>query len=147
MLRELTSLAGRPLMVRYQAERLLEGHDGGLEVAEDVSFIYPGDILQVIGNDTQLATFGKVLEREVVEEDYDLEKREMKLRRMVIEGDSKFVGKTLAQSGIRHIYNCMVVGLEEGLENLSQVKPSYVFEKGDIIWVVGEEDDLNRLMT
>ncbi len=117
-----------------------------LNIPEGDFVIYPGDILQVIGNDTQLATFGKVLEREVVEEDYDLEKREMKLRRMVIEGDSKFVGKTLAQSGIRHIYNCMVVGLEEGLENLSQVKPSYVFEKGDIIWVVGEEDDLNRLM-
>ena len=28
-----------------KAERLLEGHDGGLEVPEDVSFIYPGDIL------------------------------------------------------------------------------------------------------
>lgn len=30
-----------------KAERLLEGHDGGLEAAEDVSFIYPGDILTI----------------------------------------------------------------------------------------------------
>ena len=70
----------------------------------------------------------------------------MKLRRMVIDGNSKFVGLTLEQSGIRHVYNCMVVGLEEGKENLSQVKPSYCFEKGDILWVVGEETDLDRLM-
>ena len=39
----------------------------------------------------------------------------------------------------------MVVGLEEGEENLSAVSPSYVFQKGDIIWVVGEEEDLVRL--
>ena len=40
----------------------------------------------------------------------------------------------------------MVVGLEEGKENLSQVKPSYRFEKGDIIWLVGEEEDIRNLL-
>ena len=117
-----------------------------LNIPEGDFVIYPGDVLQVIGNDTQLASFSKAIESEVYEEDYELEKREMKLRRMVIDGNSKFVGLTLEQSGIRHVYNCMVVGLEEGKENLSQVKPSYCFEKGDILWVVGEETDLDRLM-
>ena len=83
---------------------------------------------------------------DVYADDYELEKREMKLRRMAISGNSPFVGKTMAECGIRHVYNCMVVGLEEGMENLSQVSPSYRFEKGDIIWVVGEVDDLNRLI-
>ena len=70
----------------------------------------------------------------------------MKLRRMVIDGGSEFLGKTLEESGIRHIYNCMVVGLEEGMENLSTIHGDYRFEKGDIIWVVGENDDLDRLV-
>ena len=109
--------------------------------------IFPGDKLQVIGNDEQLATFGKAIEGQLFEEDYNLEKREMKLRRMVINGSSEFLDKTLQESGIRHVYNCMVIGLEEGMENLSTVHPSYRFQKGDILWVVGEQDDLNRLLS
>ena len=108
--------------------------------------IFPGDRLQVIGSDDQLATFGKALEHDVYEEDYELEKREMKLRRMVVTGTSPFLGKTLQESGIRHRYNCMVVGLEEGKENLSIVTASYLFEKGDILWVVGEEENLKQLI-
>ena len=66
---------------------------------------------------------------------------------MVINSSSKFIGKTLEESGIRDQYNCMVVGIEQGEENLSQVKPTYRFERGDIIWVVGEEDALNQLLS
>ncbi len=117
-----------------------------LNIPDGDSVLFPGDKLQVIGSDDQLAAFSDALKADVYEEDYELEKREMKLRRMVISGNSPFVGKTMAESGIRHIYNCMVVGLEEGMENLSQVSPSYRFEKGDIIWVVGELDDLKRLI-
>ena len=76
----------------------------------------------------------------------ELEKREMKLRSMILSASSPFVGKTLQESGIRNHYNCMVVGIEEGKENLSQPKPSYRFEKGDIIWVVGEEESLQQLI-
>jgi len=115
-------------------------------IPEGDAVIFPGDRLQVIGSDDQLATFGKALEHDVYEEDYELEKREMKLRRMVVTGTSPFLGKTLQESGIRHRYNCMVVGLEEGKENLSIVTASYLFEKGDILWVVGEEENLKQLI-
>ena len=66
----------------------------------------------------------------------------MKLRQLIIGQGSPFVGKTLEESGLRQFYNCMVVGLEEGRENLSPFKPTRRFEEGDIIWVVGEQDDL-----
>ena len=117
-----------------------------LNIPDGDSVIFPGDKLQVIGSDDQLANFSRAMRTDVYADDYELEKREMKLRRMAISGNSPFVGKTMAECGIRHVYNCMVVGLEEGMENLSQVSPSYRFEKGDIIWVVGEVDDLNRLI-
>jgi CPA2 family monovalent cation:H+ antiporter-2 len=39
----------------------------------------------------------------------------------------------------------MVVGLEEGKENLSPVKPTRKFRPGDIIWVVGEKDSIDQL--
>ena len=108
--------------------------------------IFPGDKLQAIGSDDQLTKFRNALEREVLEEDYELEKREMKLRQFIIGHDSPFIGKTLENSGIRNRYNCMVVGMEEGKENLSSVSPKRPFEEGDIIWVVGELDALDALM-
>ena len=108
--------------------------------------IYPCDRLQVIGSDEQLAKFGHALETDVIKEDLTLENREMKLRQIIISKSSPFVGKTLEESGIRSIYGCMVVGLEEGKENLSPVNPKRRFEEGDIIWLVGEEESLNTIV-
>ena len=108
--------------------------------------LFPLDRIQVIGSDTQLAAMHQALEREVRHEDMELEKREMKLRQLIIGQDSPFIGKTLEESNLRSEYNCMVVGLEEGKENLSPFRPSRRFAEGDIIWVVGEEDDLQRLL-
>ena len=124
---------------------ILRGHQR-INIPNGDNVIYPGDRIQVIGNDDQLAVFGKAVSGDVVEPDPEIEKREMRLRQMVIDGRSQFVGKTLRESGIRDEYNCMVVGLEEGKENLSVIDPSRRFVKGDIIWVVGEEDALRRLI-
>ena len=117
-----------------------------LNIPDGDDLIYPGDKLQVIGSDDQLSKFHHALETEVLGEDVDLEKREMKLRQLIIGEDSPFIGKTLEESGIRSVYSCMVVGLEEGKENLSPVHPKRRFEEGDIIWVVGEEEALKLLL-
>ena len=107
--------------------------------------IFPGDKLQVIGNDDQLQKFNTALQSDLMPEDSEIEKREMKLSQLIISSSSEFLGKTLIESGIRDHYNCMVVGLEEGQENLTRISPSRKFEKGDIIWLVGEPDDLKRI--
>ena len=108
--------------------------------------IFPCDKLQIIGNDEQTQKFNNALQTELVPEDLDIEKREMKLRQLIISGKSEFCGKTLGESGIRDKYDCMVVGLEEGLESLTKISPSYTFQKGDIIWIVGEEAALQKIM-
>jgi CPA2 family monovalent cation:H+ antiporter-2 len=108
--------------------------------------LYPCDRLQVIGSDEQMANFAHALETEIIQEDLKVENREMKLRQLIITADSPFIGKTMAESGIRSLYSCMVVGIEEGKENLSPVHPSRRFVEGDIIWVVGEETSLNTIV-
>ena len=110
------------------------------------NLIFPGDKIQVIGTDTQLATLNSQLNNERYAEDKDIEKREMKLRQLLIGANSPFIGKTLGQSGIRNRYNCMVVGLEEGMETLSAIEPTYTFEEGDIIWIVGEQEAVDKIM-
>lgn len=107
--------------------------------------LFPGDRLRAIGDDEQLAKFAHALRDEVVAEELNIEDREMKLRQIVLTARSKFIGQTLAESGIRDNYGCMVVGVEEGQQKLTTINPAHRFERGDIIWVVGEEADLNRL--
>ena len=117
-----------------------------LNIPDGDYVIFPGDKLQVIGSDDQLSKLSSALKEEVLGEDTDIEAREMKLRQLIIGSNSPFIGKTLEESGIRSTYSCMVVGLEEGKENLSRVSPKRRFEEGDIIWVVGEKESLNALL-
>ena len=117
-----------------------------LNIPNGDTVIFPGDKLQVIGNDEQLQKFATALSTDLIPEDLEIEKREMKLRQLIISGKSEFCGKSLLESGIRDKYNCMVVGLEEGQENLTKIAPTRTFEKGDILWIVGEESDLQKIM-
>lgn len=109
--------------------------------------IFPGDHLQVIGNDEQLEQFGRTLNGETIPEDEHIEEREMKLQKFVISSRSPLIGKKLQDSGIRDRYNCMVVGIEEGQRHLTMVNPSHVFRAGDIVWMVGERQSLATLTT
>lgn len=109
--------------------------------------IFPGDQLQVIGNDEQLTQFGLTLDFETIPEDEHIEEREMKLQKFVISSKSKLIGTDLQNSGIRDQYNCMVVGIEEGQKHLTIVNPSHVFQAGDIVWMVGEKESLAAVST
>ena len=117
-----------------------------INIPDGDNVIFPGDILQAIGDDEQFSAFREALDRERLGVDPDSEKRLMKLRQLVISGGSPFVGKTLIESGIRDHYSCMVIGLEEGKQNLSAFPPNRKFKEGDIIWVVGEEESLDTLI-
>ena len=107
--------------------------------------LFPGDRIQAIGSDSQLAAFNKAVTHDLYEDDPDIEKREMHLRQMIISEDSPLVGKTLKESGIRDTFKCMVVGLEEGGENLTTISPERQFQHGDIVWIVGEAENLKRI--
>ena len=122
-----------------RAERRLNIPDGN-------TIVFPADRLQVIGADSQLSKMAEALRSEIYGSDPDIEEKTMKLRQMVVTGGSQLLGVTLRDSGIRSRYNCMVVGIEEGEENLSQMSPDRKFEKGDIIWIVGEEKHLAQLL-
>lgn len=109
------------------------------------SILFPNDKIQVIGDDEQLANFGKTMKVEVYQEDPDIERHDMKMRQLVLRPGSEFIGKTLSESGIRDKYNCMVVGVEEGQEKLTMINPARKLEEGDILWVVGEDESLRNL--
>ncbi|MDD7720595.1 MAG: cation:proton antiporter [Prevotella sp.] len=123
---------------------ILRGHRR-INIPGGGDIVFPGDKLQVIGSDSQLAAAHAAVAGDIEPDDPDIEKREMRLSQIVIDNHSPFVGKTLPETGLRSEFNCMVVGREEGKENLSMVGPAYKFRLGDILWIVGEEDALKRV--
>ena len=123
---------------------ILRGHRR-INIPGGDDIVFPGDKLQVIGSDSQLAAAHAAVAGDIEPDDPDIEKREMRLSQIVIDNHSPFVGKTLPETGLRSEFNCMVVGREGGKENLSMVGPTYKFRLGDILWIVGEDDALKRV--
>lgn len=120
---------GRRLNIPYGAER-----------------IFPADKLQVIGSDEQITEVCKALETAVIpDEEGQYEDREMILRQVVINGNSPVLGKALRESGIRERYGLLVVGIEQGQQNLTSVNPNHVFEYGDVVWMVGERQSFEAI--
>ena len=109
--------------------------------------LFPGDTIQVIGTDEQLSVFGKEVKKvSAAAEENEIEKREMHIKQIVVGEHSAFLGKTIQTSIIREAYHCLVVGVEKGNGRLLTPEPQMAFEIGDVIWVVGEQNNVYKLM-
>ena len=108
--------------------------------------IYPGDVLEVIGDDASIEAFTARSQREVtpLAEGADAN-RKLQLKRFVIMGDGPLTGKTLAESGLSRDYRCMVVGFEDEDGHIETASAQQVIARHSILWLVGEAPDLERL--
>ena len=108
--------------------------------------IYPGDVLEVIGDDASIEAFSARVAREVsAPDDREADDRTLHIRRFVIKADGPLTGKTLAESGITHDYSCMVVGFESEDGHIEMASAQQVIERHSILWLVGEKHALERL--
>jgi CPA2 family monovalent cation:H+ antiporter-2 len=109
--------------------------------------LFPGDTIQVIGTDEQLSEFSKQVERvSSAAEENEIEKREMHLKQFVVDGRSPFLNTTIKESGIRDMFRCLVVGVEKEDGNLLSPEADMLLEAGDVVWVVGEKEDVYHLL-
>lgn len=118
-----------------------------LNIPDGNTCIFPNDLIQVIGTDEQLSLFASVAEKAIhTYEDEDFGKHEMKLKQFVVAKDSPFVGHSIIECGIRNKYHCLVVGIESAGEDVLRTPQVHMpLKEDDVVWVVGEEDDLNQL--
>jgi CPA2 family monovalent cation:H+ antiporter-2 len=108
--------------------------------------LFPQDKIQVIATDEELNVFGQEMDK-VSAMDVDvIEKSEMILRQFRVDEHSQFLNKTLKEAGIREEYHCLIAGVEREGETLHAPDPREPFTEGDIVWIVGENDDVYRLV-
>lgn len=107
--------------------------------------IFSGDRLQVIGSDAQISRMNEVMQSDVYPLDSNIfEEREMLLRQVVVTSKSFIVGKSLRNSHLREEYALLVVGMESESQELTKINPDYIFERGDVLWIVGERSSIEQ---
>ena len=99
------------------------------------TMLFPRDVIEVVGDDTSIEAFSARMESECVE--WDDQDSELSLKRIIIDADSPFLGKTILESNIRQQLSSIVIGNELQDGTLSIATADYVFRQGDIIWLAG----------
>ena len=109
--------------------------------------VFPQDRIQVIGSDADLEAFGEHLKASAIDlEDERYHSGEMVLKCVPVTGLSPFLGHTIIDAGIRNRYHCLVAGVEKSDGTLHTPDIKAPFEEGDILWIVGEKEDVEKVM-
>lgn len=106
--------------------------------------LFPGDVIGVIGTDEQLEALLPAVEAPLPQETKSISLDDVKLTNVMLSETSPLIGKTPLSSGLREAYEAIVVAVHRGDEFIDS-NPNLVFEPGDILWLVGNQKELNKL--
>lgn len=100
--------------------------------------IYPCDKLFIICTDSQERRMNAILrpDKKVMESAREVE---MKLDQLTIDADSPLIHKSIRESDIKNLAHGLVVGIERNGERHLNPESTWVFEEGDLLWIVGEK--------
>ena len=65
---------------------------------------------------------------------------------ITIDEHSQLLGQTIKAANIRNRWEGLVIGLERGAYTITDPNISLVFEKGDLLWVLGKQKLINNLI-
>ena len=109
--------------------------------------LYPGDTLEIIGDDSSIESFIERSRTEVLAPASQTQgsEGEMLLQRLIVGSESPLVARTLAESGLHRQYHCMLVGTEDSDGHIVREGAGYLIRRGDVLWVVGEKANIAAL--
>lgn len=112
--------------------------------------IFPGDRILTIGTEKQKSNFAEfmkqqeILDAQLIEQQEDDDNSNVSLESFVVEEKSPLNSKSLKDCGARDL-GCMIVGIDRGMNSIMNPDPSFVFETDDVVWVVGNKSDIQKL--
>lgn len=129
------------------------GEDGDLPLRIDIPSaatpIYPGDILEIIGDDASIESFVERSRLEVISANPAPASQTLpdglRLQRMVTTDGSPLVGRTLAESGLHNVYHCMLIGIEDTDGHIVRVGAKHVISRHQVLWIVGKKSGIDAL--
>lgn len=133
------------------------GQDNGVHVAAIVrgrlrinipggnNMVFSGDILELVGDDESIESVRQRMNSDTTNFENYPKAEILKLHKFVISRDSKLIGVSLGKSNIREQFHCMVLGFEDAEGNLIPTNPNREIQYDDIMWVIGEYENLELL--
>jgi len=106
--------------------------------------IFPKDIVYVIGTDEQVKEFELFIDKSLVSSvDYNTE--------IVLKGfeltNESLHGLTIRESKIREKSTSIIAGIERDGKRILNPQPTFILQKGDIIWLVGDKKKIASLFS
>ncbi len=109
--------------------------------------LYPHDKLLLIGADDQLASVKLLLEVDLPEiNETSFPDKEMTLQKVVVNSLSPVFGLSIRNAGIREKAQALVVGIERGEDKILNPSSDFVFDNGDVIWIVGNNKKIKEVI-
>lgn len=109
--------------------------------------LFPNDKLQIIGTDDNISHFVEAMAKRKTQMESlsPVSSGEMHLHQIAITHDSPLVNMRVLDSGIRNEFRCLIVGIDRGEGPLLKPTPELEFLEGDIVWIVGEQENIRNL--
>jgi CPA2 family monovalent cation:H+ antiporter-2 len=122
---------------------LIERGDLKIRAPDGKQILYPYDRLSVIGTDDQLSKFKDIVEPPPVTLPADNEL--FLLQQIQVDKNSKLVDQSIKTVALRGKAKAVIVGVERKGERILNPAPSFVFHEGDIVWIAGDQNVLEKL--
>lgn len=115
--------------------------------------LYPHDRIVVAGSDVQIQLFQQLLdaahregEELIAKQGMDTRRTSVSLEQLTVMSDMPFCGRTLAESKIREIAQCAVLGIEH--EGVTTMNPdaNTLLQEGDVLILAGEAEKIKTLL-
>ena len=107
--------------------------------------LLPYDKVGILGTDEQFQNFKSVFE-EREEEIVEFDVNDIALKKILIDGDCKYIGKSIREGKIREELLSQVVGIEREGNRILNPESSQVLFSGDILWMVGNIKKLREFI-
>ena len=107
--------------------------------------IFPGDILGVIGTDSQIKHLNDEIDRTCQQKKDTLRHPDIELKSILLTPNSPIIDRPLYETDLRNDYFCMVISVQREDGEFINPRPDTVLHAGDMLWIVGDPKQFDRM--
>ena len=139
-------------IINYGTVIDMPGGNDVITPESSILFIGTFDQIKSLSTAAEAKTLGLSLKdgpvnlRNFVLNQHKEEKSKFLYTTITVNATSPLLNKTIKASDLRDNWNCLVIGLERGNYTIVNPNISLVFEKNDLLWVLGKQKMINQLV-
>lgn len=110
------------------------------------AILLPFDHVGFIATDDQLQVFKPIFDSRETGDGETLDIDEIALKKIVVDEHTKLAGLNISNANLRERTNGLVIGIQRGDERILNPPSTFVFQWGDVVWIVGERKKIRKLI-